>query len=331
MRKMEITGLTVSSEIITPSAKAFTAYTPDTNENDASTKSYRGVIYHPVDKKFMAHTISSQGIWSSGNGIDWVSEKSVAFGVFIYTMIYVDAWDMVIALDDSAFYFKIDGGNWVQQVIGGFEGGLYSCVYDASNDVLIIGGTAQELSYISKQDIIDGNDATQFTSKPSDIGNIWSLATDGTKIIGCDANNSKMYVTSDGGSSWITVNNPNATNYGLAYSSKLGLWSCVGTNGVSYSTDGLAWASGSITGTGWYRLIWEPTNEIFMAVSDTNNELIAYSKDGINYTTAYSDSSGDARGIAYSTERKIFCAIGDVNTETVMLSTKNSDGVTYYG
>jgi hypothetical protein len=248
-------------------------------------------------------------------------------------MIYIPEWEMILGFDNDGVYYKIDGETWQNRALDGFIGAPYAVVYDNQNDRVLISGTVNELSYITKADIISGNDVTQLSSKPSGIiGNIIGLKRNGNRIIGCDANTSTMHYTDDGGVTWKSTTNPFNNNYELEYSSSLEIWSCVGTNGASFSLDnGATWQAGTITGTGWYGLLWEPTLKIFMAVSDTNSELISYSKDGKNYTTAYSDPNGDARGIAYNPIKKVFCAIGDTSTDTVMISTNNSDGVTYYG
>jgi len=120
--------------------------------------------------------------------------------------------------------------------------------------------------------------------------------------------------------------------YSICWSPELRLFVAVayiGTNCVTYSSNGTTWASvpSANDGNAWRSICWSPELRLFVAVASTGTNRVMYSSNGINWTAG--PTTGDANNwysVCWSPELRLFVAVANGGTNRTMYS---SDGITW--
>jgi len=177
----------------------------------------------------------------------------------------------------------------------------------------------------------NGVDWTSRTSSGdySWVGMIWSSIAG--RFVGV-AISSTNATTSTNGVNWTNHSTGSATSFNaLCDAASLGFIIAVG-GGVATSPNGSTWTDRFVPGDGtqWNSVAWSPTLAIAVAVG-SGPRKIAYSTDGINWTTATPPVGGVSvwTGVAWSPELGLFAAVsndGVVAANRVMTS---PDGVNW--
>ena len=150
------------------------------------------------------------------------------------------------------------------------------------------------------------------------------VATDGKIIIATSTNATNLLFTADG-SNWrsITVN----IGYSVSYSSTLSTWIMGSNNRVYYSLNAVDWVEGVIDDGYWGAV--NEFNGTFLLGSrqqgGTDN-LLAYSLDGLTFTTVFASSVGDVKAIAYSDFLGVYVTTGSDSDENTLISLRDKNG-----
>lgn len=114
--------------------------------------------------------------------------------------------------------------------------------------------------------------------------------------------------------------------YGIAWSSKLGLFAAVSSssNKIVTSPDGITWTDQVSTAAQWRTICWSPELSIFVAVAQTGQ--INTSSNGITWTNRTSPAANGWSSICWSPEKSLFVVVAISGTQKVMTS---PDGVTW--
>ncbi len=117
------------------------------------------------------------------------------------------------------------------------------------------------------------------------------------------------------GNNWISASSTPAIGCNdIAWSDPLGLFVAVGDHHASGSAmtspDGINWTQRTINGAtvGWFSVIWSETDQKFVAGGSAvlSASYIAWSTDGINWTTPTLPANANTRRVAYSPELDLY-------------------------
>jgi hypothetical protein len=193
---------------------------------------------------------------------------------------------------------SIDGINWRPSPFAPSQ--FQYLAVGSRNPLTVCGGTA-------------GTGGTSFMGYSIDNGNQWlvrgSASTSFTTGCYAIAFNGLLWVAggqggqtllqSKDGVVWVTTGIsgtfPQTAVYGIVWANSLGLWVCVGygTNTIATSVDGLIWVgrAGTIYTGSANAVGWNGTFIVVIGNNGTSNTSIVYSRDGISYSFAASNTT----------------------------------------
>jgi hypothetical protein len=189
---------------------------------------------------------------------------------------------------------SIDGVNWRPSPFAPSQQ-QYLAV-GTRNPLMISGGAGTSQMGFSIDNgttwLVRGTAGSSFTTACYSIafnGLLWVAGGQGTQAL----------LTSKDGIVWVTTGlsgtYPQTAVYGVVWANSLGLWCCVGygTNVIATSADGLIWVGrgGTIYNNSANAVGWNGTYLVVVGNNSTSNTSIVYSRDGISWSFAASNST----------------------------------------
>lgn len=282
------------------------------------------ITYSETLKLFVRGSSSSDGLYYSSNGRDWSISNILSKDYVIKSIIWVEGWSVFITFSEDRVIYSSNGITWTEYDNGVDLGALKSpsqiVYYENLNKVFCV-ADGGKVFFINEDYTSSGLETIPSSFSTN---NFSGVATDGKIIIATSTNASALLFSADG-INWrsITVN----VGYSIGYSSTLKSW-CFGSNNrVYYSLNGVDWIEGVI-GNGYWGCINE-YNGLFLlgSVSQASNDnILAYSLDGINFNIIYENEIGDVRDIAYSEFLGVYVTAGTDSDENTLISLRDKNG-----
>ncbi|NDB66024.1 MAG: hypothetical protein EB168_10235, partial [Euryarchaeota archaeon] len=240
-------------------------------------------------------------LWVNGRMEDTTSYK-------VASLAYSDTADIWVAFGDTQ-WTSSDGDTWVRldPTIGS---GWKNVIWDGSQFVAIKAG----------QSAISSDGITWTTgSGPSQYGNFYGLAYDGTTYITPNYKSGGVYKSTDGltwssQSSGIGDNSYSGVAFGNSTWVVMGR-TTDGTGAVRYSTDGgSTWTSADATNGSYWRLLTFGNGRFVSAANyanDGSTNWIQHSADGITWTASNVPDADQGRWTALEYVDGVFILLGE--------------------